>query len=264
MLLSARLLRRARSLLHRPSMAPSRSSAASRLAQLAKSLSSSSSSPTSSSSTAHHAERALLGHLTLQDLRVPVYETHDVARLPRDDLLLDPSDPVVRAEIEFLMKKWGLGASSTPSQTSLRARVAADTPEPPSPPLAPPPPRRPRRLPPLLARALHSPPRPDLPFAPQHAVRDRHPPPRRRRVGAQAGPRDPPGRQARVDRLGRGAGGQGGQGPHPRRHRARRARRPPPAQQPARVPRDGASLVLLLRLARSPPPSRSLARSGMR
>ncbi|GAA5909649.1 hypothetical protein JCM8208_003837 [Rhodotorula glutinis] len=89
-------------------MAPSGSTAASRLAQVTKSLSSSSS-PTSSPSTAHHAQRALLGHLTLDDLRVPVYETRDVARLPRDDLLLDAADPVVRGEIEFLMKKWGLG-----------------------------------------------------------------------------------------------------------------------------------------------------------
>ncbi|GAA5845377.1 hypothetical protein JCM3766R1_006337 [Sporobolomyces carnicolor] len=54
--------------------------------------------------------RTLLGHLTLNDhdLRVPVFETNDPARLPRGELL-DSRDPDISREIAWLMKKWELG-----------------------------------------------------------------------------------------------------------------------------------------------------------
>lgn len=88
--------------------------AANRLQALTRSLasSSSSSSPTLSSSPALSkiAPQPLLGHLTLEGLRLPVHETDDKDRLPREDLLLDYSDPAVAAEILWLMKKWELRA----------------------------------------------------------------------------------------------------------------------------------------------------------
>lgn len=60
--------------------------------------------------------RTLLGHLTLNDhdLRVPVFETNDPARLPRGELL-DSRDPDISREIAWLMKKWELGESRIPS-----------------------------------------------------------------------------------------------------------------------------------------------------
>lgn len=81
------------------------SAAAARLQAVTRSLSSAS--PTSAAD-AHHAARPLLGHLTLDKLHLPVYETEDKARLPREDLLLDSHDPVVVAELAWLMKKWDL------------------------------------------------------------------------------------------------------------------------------------------------------------
>jgi len=103
-------------------MAPSGSSkgnaaaAASRLDAVSRSLATSSTGPTASSpAAAHRARRELLGHLTLDELRLPVYGTEDTARLPRDDLLLEASDPVVAAEVEWLMKKWTLRALVAPS-----------------------------------------------------------------------------------------------------------------------------------------------------
>ncbi|KWU41842.1 hypothetical protein RHOSPDRAFT_30334 [Rhodotorula sp. JG-1b] len=89
--------------------------AANRLQALTRSLASSSSSgssPTLSSSSSPAlskiAPQPLLGHLTLEGLRLPVHETDDKDRLPREDLLLDYSDPAVAAEILWLMKKWEL------------------------------------------------------------------------------------------------------------------------------------------------------------
>ncbi|BGP51199.1 hypothetical protein JCM10450v2_007128 [Rhodotorula kratochvilovae] len=84
-------------------MAPS-AGAAARLGAVSRSLST----PPTSAASAHHEDRPLLGHLTLDDLRVPVYTTRDTARLPRDDLLLDAADPVVAAEVKWLMQKWEL------------------------------------------------------------------------------------------------------------------------------------------------------------
>ncbi|GAA5995340.1 uncharacterized protein JCM10292_005112 [Rhodotorula paludigena] len=81
------------------------SAAAARLQAVTRSLSSAS--PTSAAD-AQHAARPLLGHLTLDKLHLPVYETEDKARLPREDLLLDSHDPVVVAELAWLMKKWDL------------------------------------------------------------------------------------------------------------------------------------------------------------
>ncbi|GAA6009045.1 hypothetical protein JCM11491_005725 [Sporobolomyces phaffii] len=50
----------------------------------------------------------LLGHLTLDSLRLPVYETTDEARLPSSPLL-DHREPTVSKEIGWMMQKWLLG-----------------------------------------------------------------------------------------------------------------------------------------------------------
>ncbi|GAA5944071.1 H(+)-transporting V1 sector ATPase subunit E [Sporobolomyces koalae] len=50
----------------------------------------------------------LLGHLTVSDKRLEVYETDD-PRLPSDELLLDWRSPAIAIEIEWFFKKWYLG-----------------------------------------------------------------------------------------------------------------------------------------------------------
>lgn len=120
MLLPALSLRRIRCFPSRYNMSPSggnSTAAANRLQALTRSLATSSpsgSSPTLSSSSSPAlskiAPQPLLGHLTLEGLRLPVHETDDKDRLPREDLLLDYSDPAVAAEILWLMKKWELRA----------------------------------------------------------------------------------------------------------------------------------------------------------
>ncbi|GAA5900077.1 hypothetical protein JCM6882_002608 [Rhodosporidiobolus microsporus] len=85
-------------------MAPSLPQA--RLAALSRSFASSSAA--SSPAATHHADRPLLGHLTLGDLRLPVHDPQDRERLPRGDLLLDVEDESVQREFEWLMMKWEL------------------------------------------------------------------------------------------------------------------------------------------------------------
>ncbi|GAA5974305.1 hypothetical protein JCM21900_000676, partial [Sporobolomyces salmonicolor] len=81
--------------------------AAARLSAVSRSLTSSSStSAPPPSALAYRQPRPLLGHLVLDDTRLPVHETHDPARLPREDLLLDYRDPQVAQEVAWLMRKW--------------------------------------------------------------------------------------------------------------------------------------------------------------
>ncbi|GAA5867426.1 hypothetical protein JCM1840_002135 [Sporobolomyces johnsonii] len=86
---------------------PPSSSAAARLSAVSRSLTSSSStSAPPPSALAYRQPGPLLGHLVLDDTRLPVHETHDPARLPREDLLLDCRDPEVAKEVAWLMRKW--------------------------------------------------------------------------------------------------------------------------------------------------------------
>lgn len=89
-------------------MAPTSKAAADRLAAVNRSFAS------ASPASLRLEERPLLGHLTLDGLRLPVREVakeEDKARLPREDLLLDPSDPSVQRDLAWLMQKWDLRAS---------------------------------------------------------------------------------------------------------------------------------------------------------
>lgn len=99
-------------------MAPSTKAAADRLAAVNRSFAS------ASPASLRLEERPLLGHLTLDGLRLPVREVtneDDRARLPREDLLLDASDPSVQRDLAWLMQKWDLRASSVaPSSRSVR------------------------------------------------------------------------------------------------------------------------------------------------
>ncbi|BGP10994.1 hypothetical protein JCM10049v2_006888 [Rhodotorula toruloides] len=86
-------------------MAPSTKAAADRLAAVNRSFAS------ASPASLRLEERPLLGHLTLDGLRLPVREVtneDDRARLPREDLLLDASDPSVQRDLAWLMQKWDL------------------------------------------------------------------------------------------------------------------------------------------------------------
>lgn len=77
-----------------------------RLQAITSSLSTSSTTQQSSA-----LSRELLGHLTLDELRLPVYEAKDQDRLPRPSTLLDFREPSVAKEIAWLMRKWSLGTS---------------------------------------------------------------------------------------------------------------------------------------------------------
>ena len=56
-------------------------------------------------------ERELLGTLKLGELAIPIYETHDPARLPRDDTLLNwrDGDPDLVEHIDWMLRKATLG-----------------------------------------------------------------------------------------------------------------------------------------------------------
>lgn len=90
---------------------PKASTAANRLSALSRSFSASATSPANAAGDGLSDARTLLGHLTLEGVRLPVHETDDRARLPREDLLLDYRDPAVAAEILWLMKKYELRKS---------------------------------------------------------------------------------------------------------------------------------------------------------
>ena len=100
-----RLSRMFTAALRRPHRAVVRMSALKRLGSVLSSLS-----PSSAGKDKDGSPGAVLGHLNLGGVSLPVYETQDPERLPRDDLLLDHRDPRVSHMIWWCLQKTILGA----------------------------------------------------------------------------------------------------------------------------------------------------------
>lgn len=125
-----------------------------RLQAITSSLSTSSTTPSSAPPS-----RELLGHLTLDELRLPVYEPKDQDRLPRPSTLLDYRSPSVAKEIAWLMRKWSLGMSRSLS-SAIRAILTHLC-------------YRSRCLPSFVAFPLLPPTRSHFPISSQHSLRAR-------------------------------------------------------------------------------------------